>query len=223
MAGHSEGGLIAPMVVGQRDDVAFVVLLAATGVDGTTISITQSEAMLRAVGTDEAEIEVAMAVNRAVLEVAAKASDGEDLTESIELAMKRIIQTLPESDQEEATKNLLREVPNLNRKLQKNWSRFFHAYDPRPALSKIKCPVLAIVGSKDLQVLPEVNMPEIEKALRQAGNEDFEMVELEGLNHLFQKCETGALNEYVSIQETINPVALAKIGDWIVQHTTPIR
>jgi pimeloyl-ACP methyl ester carboxylesterase len=223
LVGHSEGGLIAPMVVGLRDDVAFVVLLAATGVDGTTISITQSEAMLRAAGIDEAEIEIAMAVNRAVLEAVAKASGGADLTKDIELAMERVIQTIPESDRELAGKNLLREVPKLNRKLMRKWSRFFHSYDPRPALLNIKCPVLAIFGSKDVQVLPELNMTEIRKALTLGGNEDFETIELDGLNHLFQKCETGAIAEYVSIQETFNLIALARIGDWIINHTSPIK
>lgn len=222
LVGHSEGGLIAPMVVGSRNDVAFIALLAATGVDGTTISLTQSEAMLRAAGTDEAEIEIAQAVSRAVLDVAAKSSKGADLTKELELAMERVIQTIPESHREEAAKNLLKEIPNLNRKLQRNWSHFFHAYDPRPALSNIKCPVLAIIGSKDVQVLPDLNMPEIKKALIRGGNKDFEMIELEGLNHMFQNCETGAMGEYVSIQETFNPIALARIGDWIVKHTTPI-
>ncbi len=223
MAGHSEGGLIAPMVVGMRDDVSFVVLLAATGVDGATISLSQSEAMLRAAGTDEGEIEIALAVSRAVLAVAEKASDGEDLTKDLELAARDVIQTIPESDREEAAKNILGQIPHLNRKLQGKWSRFFHAYDPRPALSNIKCPVLAIIGSKDVQVLPDLNMPEIKKALIQGGNEDFEIVEIDGLNHMFQKCETGAMAEYVSIQETFNPVALAKIGDWISSHTTPVN
>ena len=100
--------------------------------------------------------------------------------------------------------------------------RFFLSYDPRPALKQIKCPVLAIIGSKDLQVLPDLNMPEIEKALTEGGNKDFEMVELDGLNHLFQECKTGSMSEYVSIQETFNPLALEKIGDWIVEHTTPV-
>lgn len=222
LAGHSEGGLIAPMVVGLRDDVAFIALLAATGVDGTTISLTQSEAMLRAAGTEEAEIAIAQAVSRAVLGVAANSSEGVDLTKNLELAMERVIQTIPEAQREEAAKNLLKEIPNLNRKLQTNWSHFFHSYDPRPALSNIKCPVLAIIGSKDVQVLPDLNMPEIKKALVRGGNQDFEMIELEGLNHMFQTCETGAMGEYASIQETFNPVALEKIGDWVVKHTTLI-
>ena len=223
LAGHSEGGLIAPMVVGLRDDVAFVALLAATGVNGDDISLSQSEAMLRAAGTPEEEIEIALAVNRAVFAVVGKAEAGADLTKELEQAIETVILTIPESIREEAAKNLRAEVPNLNRRLQEKWLRFFHSYDPRPALSNIKCPVLTIIGSKDTQVLPELNMPEIKKALMKGGNKDFDMVEIEGLNHLFQECETGAMGEYISIQETFNPEALSKIGDWIIEHTTPIN
>ncbi len=220
LAGHSEGGLIAPMVVGLRDDVAFVVLLAATGVEGFRITHSQTEAMLRAVGTDEAEIAIGMAVQRAVIDVARKASPHADFSEELDEAVEKVIQTVAESDREEAGKNIRLAIRNEKRRLQDAWMRFFLSYDPRPALRSIKCPVLAIWGSKDLQVLPDLNLPEIEKALAASGNPDYEVVELENLNHLFQACETGAMGEYATIQETFNPVALKTIGDWIVSHTT---
>ena len=223
LAGHSEGGLIAPLVVGLRDDVAFVVLLAATGVDGATISISQSEAMARAAGVDEAEIAVAMAVNRAVIGIAAKAKPGEDFSEELKTALEEVIQTIPESEREESGNALRAEIELQMDRLQGNWIPFFLSHDPRPALKNIKCPVLAVIGTKDKQVLPDLNMPEIEKALTEGGNKDFEIVRLEGLNHLFQECETGALSEYVSIQETFNSKALATIGDWIIERTTPIK
>jgi hypothetical protein len=87
----------------------------------------------------------------------------------------------------------------------------------------MKCPVLAIIGSKDLQVLPDLNMPEIEKSLLEGGNKDFEVVTIEGLNHLFQECETGSMNEYITIQETWNLEAMNLIGDWIARHTTLVK
>jgi hypothetical protein len=83
--------------------------------------------------------------------------------------------------------------------------------------------VLAVVGTKDTQVLPDLNMPEIEKALAEGGKKDFEIIRLEGLNHLFQECETGASGEYVTIQETFNQKALVTIGDRIIRHTTPVK
>ncbi len=223
LAGHSEGGLIAPMVVGLRDDIAFVVLLAATGVNGASISQSQSEAMARAAGVGESELEIIRSVNRAVLDIASKAGPDEDLSVKVDEAIEAIIQKLPEADREQAGANIRAAVKGEMQQLQGNWMRFFLNYNPRPALTNIKCPVLAIVGSKDTQVLPELNMPVIQQALAEGRNQDFEIVILDGLNHLFQKSETGGMGEYVTIQETFNPEALKKIGDWIINHTTPVK
>ena len=99
------------------------------------------------------------------------------------------------------------------------WFRYFLVYDPRPTLSKVHCPVLAIIGERDLQVPPKQNLPEIEKALKSAGNTNYTLRELPELNHLLQTCETGAPSEYGRIEETMAPAALAVIGDWIVEQT----
>ena len=101
------------------------------------------------------------------------------------------------------------------------WFRWFLTYDPRPTLAKVKCPVLAITGEKDLQVDPDQNLPEIEKALTAGNHGNFVVKELPGLNHLFQTCSTGSIAEYGQIEETISPVALEEIGTWIVKQTSP--
>ena len=92
-------------------------------------------------------------------------------------------------------------------------------YDPRPTLAKVKCPILALNGSKDGQVPPEQNLPAIRGATR--GNPDVTIVELPGLNHLFQTANTGAVGEYADIEETVAPIALDAMSTWIVKHTTP--
>jgi hypothetical protein len=99
------------------------------------------------------------------------------------------------------------------------WFRYFISYDPTPALEKVKCPVLALNGSKDLQVLPNENLTVIKKALEKGGNKNFEIKELPGLNHLFQTAETGSPAEYIKIEETISPTALQTISDWILKVT----
>jgi fermentation-respiration switch protein FrsA (DUF1100 family) len=112
---------------------------------------------------------------------------------------------------------------NLEAQLQSltsPWMRFFLKYDPKPTLTEVKCPVLAINGEKDLQVPPEENLRIIEDALKEGGNEDYMVKELPGLNHLFQKAQTGSPSEYAKIEETISPDALKLIGDWISEHTS---
>ena len=103
------------------------------------------------------------------------------------------------------------------------WFRYFLSYDPRPTLMKVHVPVLAINGEKDLQVPAREDLEAIDQALKEAGNRDYKIVLLSNLNHLFQTTKTGAPSEYAEIEETIAPIALQTIGDWIVAHTTPGR
>ena len=97
--------------------------------------------------------------------------------------------------------------------------RFFLTYDPKPTLMKVKCPVLAINGEKDLQVPPDENLRAIENALITGGNKDYTIKEMPGLNHLFQTAQTGSPTEYAKIEETVSPAALEFIGNWISEHT----
>lgn len=220
LAGHSEGGLVAPMVVALRDDVAFAVLMAGTGVEGVTIIATQTEAMLRAVGTDEAEIELAGRINRAVLDAATSAEPGTDLATVLEPFIEEVVAGLPDSEREEVGPAIRQSIRNSLPRLQSPWMRFFLTYDPVPALRAMDCPVLVIIGSKDVQVLPDLNLPPMRQAFVDGGNGDFEIVEIEGLNHLFQTAGTGSPNEYAQIDETFAPAALDVIGDWILARVT---
>jgi hypothetical protein len=106
----------------------------------------------------------------------------------------------------------------LIKQLNSPWMHYFVEYDPAVALRKVKCPVLALNGEKDLQVPPKQNLPAIRKALEAAGNTHYEIDELPGLNHLFQTARTGGLAEYARIEETIAPVALEKIAGWIAKQ-----
>jgi uncharacterized protein len=84
---------------------------------------------------------------------------------------------------------------------------------------KVRVPVLAINGEKDLQVPAKEDLDAIDQALKEAGNRDYKIVLLPNLNHLFQTTKTGAPSEYAEIEETIAPIALQTMGDWIVAHT----
>ena len=95
------------------------------------------------------------------------------------------------------------------------WFRFFLSYNPYPTLKKVKCPVLALNGSKDLQVPADDNLEAIENALKEGGNKINKIMKIEGLNHLFQHCETGSITEYKQIDETFSPEVLAIMNNWI--------
>jgi len=99
-----------------------------------------------------------------------------------------------------------------------HWARFFLGYNPSNDLQKVRCPVLALNGDKDTQVPAEVNLTAIEKALKKAGNTNYEIKKLSGLNHMFQTAQTGHPREYGKIEETFSPVVLKLVGDWIFQY-----
>jgi uncharacterized protein len=201
LAGHSEGGVIAPMVAARNRDIAFIVMMAGTGVRGDQIIVAQVAAGSEAAGMSHDAAAAAGVQQRRILDLVEQETD--------ESALKQKL------------KEELKDVPaarfdTVYRQLTSPWYRYFLTYDPAPALRKVTCPVLAINGEKDIQVPPQLNLPAIRKALQDGGNQHFEAVELPGLNHLFQHAKTGAVSEYAQIEETFAPEAMEKIAVWIL-------
>jgi dienelactone hydrolase len=204
LVGHSEGGAIAPMVAARNPDVAFIVMMAGPGIPGDEILVTQSEKIAEAAGQSHDDAEKAGTKEREILALVKKG--GDDTTLETQLRAK-LEGDVPKNQLTMQVKMIL-----------SPWFRYFIAYDPSPVLRKVKCPVLAVIGEKDLQVLPQQNLPAIRKALEEGGNPHFAVEELAGLNHLFQTAKTGAPNEYAQIEETMSPIALGKIGSWILKQ-----
>jgi pimeloyl-ACP methyl ester carboxylesterase len=98
------------------------------------------------------------------------------------------------------------------------WWRYILGMDNKTILINVKCPVLAIYGELDQQVIPDKNIPVIEEASKEGDNKNFTVKKLPGLNHLFQTARTGSEYEYVRIEETISPQALHMISDWILKQ-----
>jgi pimeloyl-ACP methyl ester carboxylesterase len=204
LIGHSEGGAIAPMVAADDPKIAFVVMMAGPGVPGDELLVAQNRAILKAAGGSEAALTAAEQANRRIYEIVkSQVSDAE-----AEAQVQAILVGLGQGPLQARAGAAQAAAP---------WIRWWLRYDPRPALTKLRCPVLAIDGSKDLQVVAAQNLPEIRKALK--DDPDATVIELPGLNHLFQTAGTGAASEYAQIPETIAPIALTTIGDWVVAHT----
>jgi pimeloyl-ACP methyl ester carboxylesterase len=204
LIGHSEGGIIAPMIAARNPDVAFIVMMAGSGVPGDQILPAQLEAIEEASGKSHEEAAKDAARERELIQLVETEKDPAVLEKELKGKMTGEV---PEA-----------QVAAQIKVFTSPWFRYFMTYDPATALRKVTCPVLAINGSKDKQVLPEQNLPAIRKALEQAGNKHFEVEELPGLNHLFQTATTGAPGEYAEIEETISPVALEKMAGWILQQ-----
>ena len=209
LVGHSEGGMIAPMVAGLTDDVDFMVLLAGTGVRGDEILLLQAELLARAGGADEAVIAANRVQQDRLFEIIlGGAPDGE-----VEYQVRQAIRGQMAAIGLEG-EQLDTAVDGQATQFLSPWMRFFLAYDPRPALARVRCPVLALAGTLDLQVYHDQNLPEIERAVTSGGG-DVTIRRYEGLNHLFQPAATGAIGEYASIETTFDERVLRDIVQWI--------
>ena len=219
LIGHSEGGIIAPMVAARSPGVAYIVLLSGTAISGYELMPMQLAAVQRSIGRPEDNIQQQMEAQRRlmkrVMERADEAAVREALLELVNVQLANVPEDHPARQPEAVAQMLASQMAQMT----SEWYRFFFAFDPREALREVTCPVLALGGSLDLQVPPEANLPEIERALTEAGNTDVTVVELEGLNHLFQTARTGSPAEYAQIEETFSPAALDLITAWISERT----
>ena len=213
LVGHSEGGIIAPLVANNSKDVAFMVLLASTGIPGEELSVMQSKTFRQFPVKDEVAYE--KNTRKAIAIVTSNKSDVEiknELTAHYNNFIRPILTSL----------NVPKDKINLFIEGQlktslKPWSRYFLQYNPADEIEKLKIPVLSLNGSKDTQVNAKINQDGIRNALIKGGNKDYKIVELENLNHFFQECKTGRMDEYRKIEQTFSPTALKEISSWILK------
>lgn len=217
LIGHSEGGVVAPMVASNSTDVGFIVLLAAPGIELRKVLMMQQELIPRAMGASESDVQKSIAISEKGFQMIITSNDRTTLKADLAKLIEENYDDMPE---------ILR-PPNLTKEqtvamqseyLSSPWYQNLLRYDPAPTLSKVICPVLAINGEKDIQVTPRENLAGIRDAVEKGGNVNVTTQELKNLNHLFQECESGSLMEYDKIEQTFAPVALAAISDWILKQ-----
>lgn len=207
MGGHSEGGAIAPMVAARNKDVKFVVMLAGQGCTGLDVMLQQNEAIFRANGLSEELLAIRMACMRDLFALPLGTSQKE---------YKAVI--------DRHTKGLTKEqidsiglgrgaAASSKQQMDSRWMQTFLTLDPAEYLPEVECPILALIGNKDMQVPPQPNIERIFELNPKANC----ILEL-GLNHLFQHCTTGSPDEYMLIEETFAPEAMKTIADWILEQ-----
>jgi fermentation-respiration switch protein FrsA (DUF1100 family) len=213
--GHSEGGLIAPMVAARDHDVAFIVMLAGPGLPGDSILVLQQEAIAIANGAPPALAALSAANNGRIFAAMRGATDSADAERRARAVLAQRLVGVPDAEAASVRHNFEMGLPQL----LTPWMRMFLSYDPRPTLRRVTVPVLALNGTLDLQVPARDNIPEIEAALEAGGNRDYRVVAMPGLNHLFQTATTGSPNEYERITETVSPSVLELVTRWILEHS----
>ncbi|GHM99048.1 alpha/beta hydrolase [Cytophagales bacterium WSM2-2] len=219
LIGHSEGGMIAPLVASRNKSVAFIVLLAGPGIPIPELLAEQSEAMMKIAGVngealsayhDMYKKEIVAIPNATTKEAAVQSAVSIFRTWQKATPKEIVVKTTTVTDSTSTSAF----INNLVNQFYSPWFRYFLLFDPQPILQKLTCPVLALNGEKDVQVLAKSNLAGIKSAL-QKSKSTFEVRELPGLNHLFQTCSTCAPSEYFGLQETFSPTALDAITDWL--------
>lgn len=213
LVGHSEGGVVGPMVASTHpDDIAFLVMLAGVGVPMDELMVRQTEDASRVAGASKERIEEHGKTNRKIFDLIKSVDDPAELKKQLKAFMEKALADLPEAERKDLPADALDGQLQM---VVSPWFRQLIKYDPAPVLAKVKCPVLAVNGAKDVQVSSKENLAGIKAGLNAGGNQKVEIVEYPGLNHLFQHCQTGAVSEYGTIEETMSPEVLEKIATWI--------
>jgi len=214
LVGHSEGAMLATMAASRKPGVACVVMLAGAGVDGRQVLLSQGRRVLEAEGVDKPEqLERQRILQEVLMDTVLDAPPGASQETIAREAAQRLRNQLPDDLPQEQDLDALAEAGVA--RLASPWFRFFLEYDPAAAIRTLECPVLALIGSNDVQVDVATNLPPLREAVAEAGHPDSAVEELPALNHLFQTATTGAVSEYDTIEETIAPAVLDRVGKWL--------
>lgn len=219
LLGHSEGGMIAPIVASRRPDVKFIVLLAGPGVKIIDLMEQQSKDVASN-GLSKKELDAFGVIYKQLATTITNETNTEKAYEKAVEVFKVW--------QNENSKSLVRNTTavtdekTLNAFIRKfvmqlstPWFRYFMKFDPADYLTKVKCPVLALNGEKDVQVASRPNLSAIDSALKKANNPNFKTLEILNVNHLFQHCKKCTVDEYEKLEESFAPEVLIIIRDWI--------
>jgi len=219
LIGHSEGGMIAPMVAARSKDVAFIVLLAGLGQTGEDVIYTQTELIHKAQGTPPETLTHIISLSRRINAVVKSETDGKRIEQRINEEVAAYAGTLSEPEKQ-LFDPAAAAIKTFMPMYKTPWYRYFIMFDPRPVLKNVRVPVLALNGEHDLQVAWKENLDLIAASLKAGGNENVTTKAFPKLNHLFQTSPTGLLSEYSQIEETMSPEVLKTMSDWILTRTS---
>jgi len=218
LIGHSEGGMIAPMVAARSKDVSFIVLLAGLGQRGEDVIYTQTELIQKAQGTHVDTTRHTLSLAKRINAIVKSETDAKRIEQRINEEIAAYDGTLGDL-QKKLLEPAVRTVKTYMPMYKTPWYRYFITFDPLPVLKNVKVPVLALNGELDLQVAAKQNLDLIGAGLKAGGNQDVTVKAFPKLNHLFQTSQTGLMSEYGQLEETMSPEVLKTVSDWILRTT----
>lgn len=216
LIGHSEGGIIAPMVASQNKKVKFIISMAGPGIPTDELLLLQTNAIAKLSGATDEELKSTDDLNRKIYAIV-KNYSGNDLENGIKKLLSEEMKKLP-AEQQPSDTELEKLVNEESKKITIPWFVYFLKLNPDVYWSTLKIPVLAMNGTLDMQVISKENLNGIKSSLEKAKNNQFEIAEFPNLNHLFQEAKTGGVDEYAQLEQTIAPAVLEKMSSWILKR-----
>ena len=224
--GHSEGGIIAPIVASKIKDIAYIVLMAGPSVNGAEVILEQSKLIMKANGASEYEVDKSLEVSKKVINTVINNGDLEALKkELIDLFISDYDSLSEETRKSITDKNVYAKdrAEGTIKSFSMPWMKYFLAYDPKDALVKVSCPVLALFGELDLQVPPSQSEQPMRDALSKSSSKDITFKIFPKANHLFQSATNGSPNEYGTLPKEFVDGFLDYISGWILNRVTIIK
>jgi alpha-beta hydrolase superfamily lysophospholipase len=219
LLGHSEGGMICQMVAAERKDINFIIMLAGPGIPTLKLMEEQNDAILTKAGLSAEYRASYISLYSTILQTIL-VSDTSSTVNNVRTVVNTWIEKTPKNIviattgiKDEASKDTF--IRLFTNQVGSPWYRYFLTYDPAVNLKKITANVLALNGNKDIQVISRTNLAAIDSALQKGISQNFQVNEMEGLNHLFQECKSCTLSEYSQLDQTISPAVLNTITTWL--------
>ena len=220
LIGHSEGGAVIAIAASKSPDVAFLVSLAGLASNGLDALQAQNRNLVENSTIPDYDKKRSNEINKLMFETAYRYADSDSLEQKLKETYTRW-----KIKDDDYFKSLNIEFDHFRfpiyayvQTATRPWYRYFVRFNPEKFVSKIKIPVLALNGDKDIMVPCNVNLKNWKMYLKKGGNTDITIEVLPGLNHLFLPCKTCSPQEYTQLKEEFSPLALHIIGDWIVRH-----
>ena len=222
LIGHSEGGMIAPIVADERREIKFIILLAGPGIPIIDLMQQQMEAVSESNGETSAKARANGQLMRIVWDEAAKNEDSATTIQHIRMKIESWSKTLDTATlakfKSQDTTSINNQITEAMKALNSKWYKYFISFNPQPYLEKLDCEVLALNGSKDVQVIAVTNLKGIKQSLQKSKSPKYDVIEVPALNHLFQTCVICNPAEYIVLEESFSPVALEIMGSWLKEN-----
>jgi uncharacterized protein len=216
--GHSEGGMIASMIASENSDVSYIVMMSGPCVSGDQILLSQLKALLKANGLMDSEIDRNMQLQK-MANNAMKTGEGWDkFREQMKIMEYEKIRKLSEDERKNITNIDSAVEQNVNlqiKQAQLPWTKYFVQYDPTLVMNKIKCPILAMFGELDLQVIADINVLGLQNIMKDSPNKNWSYKVFPKANHLYQEAITGGFEEYAKLKKEFVPGFLEYFTEWI--------